>query len=81
MAQEIGGDRCRCLLVQLDESELRGPIYGHEHMQLALLGSDLGDVDMEVADWIGLELLPCRLVALDIRQPAYPVTLQAAMQG
>src|SRR4051812_28480517 len=26
MAQEIGGDRCRCLLVQLDESELRGPI-------------------------------------------------------
>lgn len=43
----------------------------------ARFGADLGDIDVEVADRIGLALLPCRPVTLDIRQSAYPVTLQA----
>lgn len=37
----------------------------------------LGDVDVEIADRIALELLPYGLVTLDIRQPADAVALQA----
>jgi hypothetical protein len=50
-------------------------------VELALLGPDLGDVDMEVADRVALELAPVGLVAVDLRQPADPMTLKAAMQG
>src|SRR4051812_18761873 len=39
------------------------------------------DVDMEVADRVALELAPVGLVAVDLRQPADPMTLKAAMQG
>ena len=45
-------------------------------MQLALLGPHLGDVDVEVADRVGLELLLGRLVAFDLRQPADVVALK-----
>ena len=57
---------------ELGEGDLRGAVYGHEKIELSLLGSDLGDVDVEEADRIGLELLLVRLVALDLRQPADP---------
>jgi hypothetical protein len=40
----------------------------------------LCDVDVEVADRVALELLLRRLVALDIRQPADAMTLEAAVQ-
>lgn len=43
--------------VQLDEGELRGPVHRHEQMQLALLDANLGEVDMKVADRVGLEWL------------------------
>ena len=66
--------------MQLDEGELRGPVDGHEEIELALLGAHLGDVDVEVADRIALELLLGRLVAVDLRQAADAVALQAAMQ-
>ena len=36
----------------------------------ALLGPHLSDIDVEVADRVALELLPCWLVALDIGQAA-----------
>jgi hypothetical protein len=36
----------------------------HEQVELALLGSHLGNVDVEVADWIGLELLSSGFIAL-----------------
>ena len=49
-------------------------------MELAFLGPDLGDVDVEVADRIGLELLLRRLVAFDIGQAADAVALQTAVQ-
>ena len=78
--QEVSGNGGGGFLMQLDEGELRGAVDGHEHMQLALFGAHLGDVDVEVADRVGFELLPRRLVALDIRQAADAVALQAAMQ-
>ena len=50
-------------------------------MLLAFLGPDLRDVDMEVADRMGLEGLPGWLLAGDRRQSAYAVALKATMQG
>jgi hypothetical protein len=41
--------------MQLGEGELAGPVDGDKQMKLALLGSDLGDVDVEEADGVGLE--------------------------
>jgi hypothetical protein len=55
-AQEIRGGPARHLFVQFDEGELRGPVDCHNEIEPALSGSDLGDVDMEIADRIGLEV-------------------------
>ena len=55
--QEISGGPPRDLLVQFDEGELRRPIDRDDEIELALSGSDLGEVDMEIADRIGLELV------------------------
>jgi hypothetical protein len=35
--------------VQLGEGELAGAVDGDEQVELALLGADLGDVEVEVA--------------------------------
>ena len=43
-------------------------------------GPNFGDVDMEVADRIGLELALRRRFAFDLRQARDAVALQAAMQ-
>ena len=43
-------------------------------------GLDLGNVDVEVADRIALELLLSGLVAFDLGQAGDPVALQATMQ-
>ena len=43
-------------------------------------GPNFGDVDMEVADRIGLELALGRRFAFDLRQARDAVALQAAMQ-
>jgi hypothetical protein len=42
---------------------------------------NLCHVDMEEADWMGLEPLRRLLFALDLRQPADAMVLKAAMQG
>ena len=68
------------LLVQLNEGELARAVDGHEQVELALFGADPCDVDVKVADRVGLEARPLGLVAIDIRQAADAVTLQAAMQ-
>ena len=70
-----------CLLVQLGEGELRSAVDGNEEMELTLLGPDLSDVDVEVADGVALELGAARLIALGVRQPADPMALQAAVQA
>ncbi len=43
--------------MKLGEDELGNAIDGHEQVELALLGADLGQIEMEIADGIGLELL------------------------
>lgn len=63
------------------KGELRGAVDANVQIQLALRRPHLGDVDMEEADRIGFELLPGRLVALDIWQARDAVALKAAMQG
>lgn len=49
-------------------------------MKLAFGGPDLGDVDMEVADRVRLELAPGRFVALDVGLSTDAVALKTAMQ-
>jgi hypothetical protein len=49
-------------------------------MELALCSSNLGNIDVEVADGIRLELLLWGLVALDLWQPFNTMSLKAAMQ-
>jgi hypothetical protein len=41
-------------------------------VQLALLGSHFGNIDMEVADRVGLELSLCRPVAFNIGSRPMP---------
>src|SRR4029453_6332777 len=67
--------------MELGKGKLRRAIDCHEEVELALTGANLGDVDVEVADWVAFEgLLGC-LVAGDLRQPTDTVTLEASMQG
>jgi hypothetical protein len=55
-------------VIEPGEGELGGAVHGHEQVQLAFFGADLGDVEVEVADGIGLELLLWRLGSFDIGQ-------------
>src|SRR5215207_9018973 len=55
--------------------------HGCIQIQLAFLGSDLSQIDMEEADWVTFEPLLFRLVAFDLGQSANPMPLKAAVQG
>ena len=68
-------------VVQLGVDEFGRPIDGHEEVELTFLGPHFGDVDVEIADGIGLELLLGRFVPFRLRQPADGVTLKTAMKG
>lgn len=70
-----------CFLNQLRHRKLAGAINGNKEMELAFLGSNLCDIDMELANRIALELLPLRLVACDVRQSGYAIPLQTSMRG
>ena len=74
-----GGDP-RGLCLQPDKGEFARPINGYEEMELPFGSLDLGDVDVEVADRIGLELLLRGRVACDVRQTRDVVALQTAVQ-
>jgi hypothetical protein len=62
-------------LHQFHDGELRGAVDGDEQVELAFSGPHLGQVDMEEADRTGVELLPARPIALDLRQAADAMTL------
>jgi hypothetical protein len=79
--QEVGRDPAGGLLVQPGEGELAGAVDGHEQVQLALLGADLGDVEVEVAERVGLEALPDRAAALGWGQAGDAVPDEAAVQA
>lgn len=53
--QEIGGNARRRLFMQLDESKFRRAVDRHEHVELVFGRANFGNVDMEIADWIGFE--------------------------
>ena len=78
--EKNGRHRRVCLVEQLCKGELRRAVYGDEKIKLSFRRLHFGDVDVEKADRIGLELLLRGLVAFDLRQPADPVSLQTAMQ-
>ena len=61
------------------EGELGRAIDGDREIGLPPAGAHLGNVDVEIADRVTLELLPRWLVAFDVGQPTDAVTLQAAM--
>jgi len=66
--------------MQFDEGELRGSVDRDDEIELALRGPDLGDVDMEIADRVSLELVLGRGFAFDLREPGDPMALQTAMK-
>src|SRR6516225_6998583 len=78
--QEACGARPVGLLMELGEGELGGPINRDEQVELAGFGADLGNVDVEIADRIGLELALVRLVALYLRQARDAVPLQTSVE-
>ena len=80
-AQEVPGGATRHLLVHLDEDELRRSVDGDEQVELALRSSNLGDVDMKVADRIGLEFAFGGGFAFDLRQAGDLVALQTPVKG
>lgn len=61
-------------------SKLAGSIDGEEKMQLAFGYSHFCNVDVEVADGIGLDLLLWALVAIDVWQSFNAISLKTAMQ-
>ena len=77
--QEDGGGRSTGLLHKLYEGKFAGPVDRNIQVQLAFGGPYFGNVDMEIADRIGLELLLVRFVAFDFRQPRNAMTPQAAV--
>lgn len=79
--EEVCGCTAIGLLMQLGVGELGCSVDCHEQIEPAFLGSHLGDVEMEVADWIGLELPLGRLVALRPGQAADSMSSEATMQG
>jgi hypothetical protein len=79
-AQEVSRGAARHLLVHLDEGELRRSVDGDEQVELALRSSNLGEVDMKLADRIGLEFAFGGGFAFDLRQPRDPVALQTPVK-
>jgi hypothetical protein len=67
--------------MQLDEGELGCAVDGDQEIELALFGSDLGDVDVEEANRVALEPGALGLVAAGVGQARYAVPLEAAMEG
>ncbi len=74
--QEVGRDPLSGLLMHLDEGELGGPVDGDEEVKLALLGANFGNIDVEVADPVCLELLAPEPVAIYVGNPGDVVPLQ-----
>ena len=66
---------------QLNERELAGAIDRDIEVELAFGGLELGDVDVEIADRISLELFLRGTTAFNLRQSADAMALEAAMQG
>jgi len=78
--QEVCGVAPRDRLAEFDEGKLRGPVDRDEEVEFAFGGSNLGNIDMEVSDRIGLELSLRRGFPFNLGQPRDSMAPQAAMQ-
>ena len=80
MAEEVTRNPpCRSSM-ELNEGKLGRAVDGDEQVEPSFRRVDLSQIDVEVAERIGLEAGPLGLVAVDLRQSADAVALQAAMQ-
>ncbi len=66
--------------VQFHEGKLACAVNRNQQIESALLSAHFGNVDVEVADRIALELLLAGLVAGHLRQAADAMPLQATME-
>jgi hypothetical protein len=66
--------------MQRDEGELGGAVDRYEEVELAFLGANLGDINVEMANRVCLELALVRPVALHLRQTRDAVPVQAPVQ-
>ena len=78
--QELPGRLSVSCCNELSDGELGSPVDSDEQVELALGSLHLGNVDVEEADGVALELLALGLVAFDIRKPRDAMTLQAPVQ-
>lgn len=74
--QEGRGRQPASALHQPHEGEFSRPINGDEQVQIAFSGLNIGDIYVEEADRVGLELFLRLLVARDRGLSADPVPLQ-----
>ena len=81
IAKEVCRDPACRLAVKLNKRGLRRPIDGNEEIEPALGILHFGDVDMEEADRVDLELLLGDLLTPDIGYASDAMALQSAMQG
>ena len=66
--------------MELNEGELGRAVDGDEQVEPPFRRVDLSQIDVKVAERIGLEARAFGLVAVDFRQPADAVALEAAMK-
>jgi len=78
--QEISGCFSGGLINQLCEGEFGSAVHSDKKVELSLLRADLGQIDMKVADRIGLELLAGGARSIEMRQATDSMTLKAAME-
>ena len=80
IVQELGRNHFAGLGMELGKSELGGSVNGHKQIELAFGCLHLDNVNVKVADWVALELLLGRLVALNLWQSRDAMTPQTSMQ-
>ena len=69
------------LVDELDKGRLAGTVYGDIQMQLALCGVNLGQINVEIAYWVALELLFGGFIAFDIRKSTPSRACKHALLG
>ncbi len=79
MAEEVERHAPRCLPMWLDEGERGRGVDGDERLEPPFGRMNLGQIDVQVAERVGLEARALGLDAVDLRQSADAVALQASM--
>lgn len=80
-AQKRAGVFAAGAFKQLSEGKLGCAVNSHKEIELALLGSNLADVQVKVADGVLFETLLLGPLAFGFGQAADAMALEAAMQG